>query len=187
MRKAMLGLLLVSACSEHLPPPQDVVVDAPPQVVFPMGQPCDSPQGSATITAAHQDLQPAYDRLYVAGEASDSGFAFHAVFAKDLLRTDQEVIACMTGDATCPGVAAIVDVGFATGGELGDHVATVRSGASTWQATGTLTLTEFTQPGPGVGHLEGSVHIDSADPLVTLDGTFDHVFCSGLLTALLGP
>ncbi len=176
-------------------------VDAPPSPAIdaPRGGPdgqldydhCDSPAGTAVLTAAHQDLQPQYARMYAGGlftgggdSGGPPGFELRPYFTNDSLPTPAAVINC-SGGSDCATVGIVVAVDFDPGNELGVHPAQLRDSASTWQATGTVTLTDFVYPEQAVGHVAGSIHVDSTTPLVTIDGTFDHAFCVGLVAAVL--
>ena len=146
---------------------------------------CDSPAGTAAITAVHQDLQPQYGRIYAGGIFTGggrrtSGFDLRPFFTTDALTTAGNVIDC-EGGTTCTSVGFLVDVIFERGNELGVHGAQIRNSASTWQASGTVTPTDFVYPENIVGHLAGSIHVESTVPQVTTDGSFDHSFCLGLV------
>lgn len=190
MRAAVFALLL-AACAEHGkspagdgPPPMPI--DAPLDFAH-----CDSPAGTAAITAADEDLQPQYARMYAGGiftgggdSGGPPGFDLRPFFTNEALTTVPDVLAC-EGGATCTSVGFLVDVIFERGAELGVHAAQIRNSAATWQASGTVTLTDFVYPETTVGHLAGSIHVESTVPQVTIDGSFDHSFCPGLLEVVL--
>ena len=193
MRAAVVFASLLPACGDNGPGPTPAELDAAPSMPIdapPYREPCDSPAGTAAITAAHQDLQPNYARMYAGGiftlgdSGGTAGFDLRAFFTNEALTTAQQVFDC-EGDSitpsTCPSVGVVVEVLFERGDELGVHAAQIRSSAAAWQAIGTVTLTDFVYPENTVGHLAGSIHVDSTAPLVTIDGSFDHTFCIGLL------
>ena len=154
---------------------------------------CEAAVGTATVTvsAVNDGLQPYYGRMYAGGVftgGGDSneppGFLLRPLFSNTALTTVRDVIAC-EGGSTCTTVDFVADVLFARGEELGAHATQIRDAASTWQAAGTVTLTDFVYPEDSVGHVAGTIHVESTTPALTIDGAFDHTFCPGLLEAAL--
>jgi hypothetical protein len=196
MRAALFALLL-AACGKS---PTPAEVDAQPMPVDAPSTPndgtldydhCSAPAGTAAITAAHEDLQPQYARMYAGGlftgnddSGGPPGFALRPFFTNEAPTAVQDVIGC-EGGAPCTSVGFVADVLFLRGDELGVHTAQIRNTASTWQASGTVTVTDFVYPDHIVGHVAGSIHVDSTAPQVTIDGTFENSFCPGLLGATL--
>jgi hypothetical protein len=188
MRCAVFVVLL-AGCTEHGSSP---AIDAPPPIDAPIEfDRCESPAGTAAITAAHQDLQPKYARMFAGGiftgfnDFDGLKFVLRPFFTNEALTSVQDIIACKDGGAACTSVGFVVELIIKRGEELGDHTATVRNSASTWQASGTLTLTDLVYPEDSPGHVAGSIHVESADPQVTIDGSFDHAFCLGLVAGTL--
>jgi len=196
MRAGLFALLLV-ACADHAKSPSAVdaqlamPVDAMPNDATLDYDHCNAPAGTAAITAAHEDLQPQYARMYAGGlftgnddSGGPPGFALRPFFTNEAPTAVQDVIGC-EGGAPCTSVGFVADVLFLRGDELGVHTAQIRNSANTWQASGTVTLTDFVYPENIVGHVAGSIHVESSAPQVTIDGTFENSFCPGLLGATL--
>jgi len=185
MRKAVLGLML-AACGDNAKltdVPADAAVDA---LLTGRDDPCVSRAGGAAITAAHLGLQPRYERMYAGGVFSTDVFAFKAFFTNEVLVKTGDVIDCMLGGPPCTTTAFVVEVLVTNGAELGVHPADIHNTASTWQASGTVELTDLVYPvADNVGHVAGSIQVDSASPPVTITGTFDDAFCLGLVEATL--
>ncbi|MEJ7603160.1 MAG: hypothetical protein WKG01_35055 [Kofleriaceae bacterium] len=187
MRVAGFAVLLV-ACGERgeSTRPIDIDIDAPTLSDALLDfEHCDSPVGTAAITAAHQDLQSQYSRMYVGGFFSSSLplFTVRPFFTNEALTTVQDVIDCADGRACTDvtGVGFVVHVTIERGAEIGAHPAEIRDSAHMWEASGTVTLTDLVYPQGVVGHVAGSIHVESADPQLTIDGSFDHSFCPALV------
>lgn len=193
MRVVLLGLVAVTGCSGHGTSPP-LTATEPDAAIVDHSDPCASAIGTAVITAAHQNLESQYGRVYAGGiftGGGDSGsttlgFGLNLYFTNEELETSQAILECQNGSTeTCSQVGFRVDTDFERSAELGDHTATIRDYGSTWQATGTVTLTDLVYPDQVAGHVAGSIHVESTSPQVTIDGTFDNAFCSGLLEAAL--
>jgi len=163
--------------------------DAPPVPVdgrFDLAH-CDSPPGTAALTAAHATLEPQYARMYAGGTFTGGGhtgqprgFDLVALFTNQELTTPGQVESCEL-DRFCGNHGFVIEFRFERGEELGDHTASIINSLRTWSVTGTVTFTDFVYPETTVGHLAGSLHVASLLPEMTIDGTFDNAFCPGLL------
>jgi hypothetical protein len=184
--RALGALLLVGCAQQSHHPAVDGGHDGPPDLAS-----CSSAGGTANLVARMVGPAKVYGRLFAGGislggavNATEPPFALSLVFANESPISADTGICCGTPTSTCCGIdtvsAQVQDL--PNGGELGSHTTTVTG--TDFTAMGTLTITDWIHPfDTPPGHIAGSLSVTTAT--VTIDGTFDNVFCPGMVGATI--
>jgi len=183
--RALVALCFVGCAGPHHEPVVDGPTDAPPDVA---GNTCSSAGGTANVVVRTVGPTKVYDRVYAGGILSSGPvngvssfpFSLQLVFANQT----PVPVCCTSPDSSCCGLDALsaeVDL-LPNGGELGSHAANVFGVG--FSAMGTLTIADWIQPfDVPPGRITGSLSVSTST--VSIDGTFDNVFCAEMLGATI--
>lgn len=149
---------------------------------------CDAPANSAHVSIVANNTTTGFTSVHAGGVISGGDVApFTAppmslvlVFVNQTRLPESAAFTCTAPNQGCPydGVVGRVDCIGCDANDLGPHPITLQSLSENVTAQGTLTLTTFTPPFPGPGHVTGSI----STPDATVVGTFDNDFCMLLLS-----
>ena len=178
-----MALCLVGCAAPHHEPVVDGATDAPPDVA---GATCSSEGGTANVVVGTD--AKVYDRVYAGGillsgpvnGVSSFPFSLQLVFANQ----SPVPVCCTSADSSCCGIDALsVEVdALPNGGELGSHATNI-SGVG-FSTMGTLTIADWIDPFDSPpGRITGSLSVSTST--VSIDGTFDNVFCAEMLGATI--